>query len=91
MLKKFRFEIIYFKPNGKYYTCAFIEKEVSCLPTTDPEGTLNPYMQEIVDWLRQVRDEQIESLPNLLGKGWNGHIFVNCEEGYPCLIPCPTA
>ena len=75
----FKIKLTYFKPSGKYYAEGELEFAVSvCIGS---EGV--PYMQDIFDYVREVRETG--PLPGLSGK-WDGPILVDCDEGYPGLI-----
>lgn len=78
----FTFRVVYFKGSGKFYTETTMTREVR----TDGAGA--PYMPDVVAYLRGLRDCDGEgSLPGLSGTWAEGFILVDCEQGYPCLIP----
>lgn len=70
----FKFKIIYFKENGKYYTEALVEWEVRLIANS--EGYL-AYYHDAVAKLRGLRDNDgPEALPGLCGNGWKGPILI---------------
>lgn len=73
--KEFLVTIQYFKPSGKFYTSekAWIEAEYL--------NERSAYMIEIVTAIKTMKQ-----LPGLQSGSWDGPIYLNCEEGYPCLI-----
>jgi hypothetical protein len=79
MKREFLFTIWYFKPNGKFYTSADVHWSVRV------SGSDGPYMADAVARLRGLRDHE-SALPGLSG-GWDGPIVINCDTGFPCLIP----
>ena len=78
MRRVFEFEVQYFKPSGKFYATGRLSLEVAVV------GSAGPFMQEAVDHLSALRHRG--PMPGLTG-GWDGHILVDAEDGYPCLIP----
>lgn len=79
--KTFRFKVTYFKPSGKYYTDGHFDLEVdACGPTE------TPYMQQAVDHVKALRDGPPCAMPGLATQ-WRGYILIDCEHGFPCLIP----
>jgi hypothetical protein len=82
--KLFEFRVVYFKPSGKFYASDSFKYEVTCTST----GTA--YMQDVVDYLKELRDGPPGGMPGLSGQ-WRGHIYVDCEHGFPCLISTLTA
>lgn len=79
----FKFTVSYFKPSGKWYTTTDYDYNVRVIT-----GKVTiPYMADVVAHLRGLRDSQTGRLPGLQSGQWEGHILVDCEEGYPCLIP----
>lgn len=78
--KEYTFRIVYFKPNGKFYT------DTNYIYRCDSvKGA--PYMYDIVSHIRGLRDSQ-STLPGLAdGAVWDGHITIDHPDGFPCLIP----
>lgn len=82
MKRKFTFQVMYFKPSGKWYSTAEFDLEVTAL---EHSGTA--YMDDVVQHLKKMRDRTIEGpMPGLTGLWW-GPMVVNCEQGFPVLIP----
>ncbi len=81
--RQFSFTIWYFKPSGKFYSEGTME-----LATDNCGSDQHPtaYMQDAVDHICGLRDGKGNHMPGLSGR-WHGPILVNCEDGYPCLIP----
>ena len=49
-------------------------------------------MDDAVEILYDIGRGSIESsgllvLPGLAGRGWSGPIVINCEQGYPVMLP----
>ena len=89
MKKVFTFRVVYFKPSGKFYTEAEIDLEVQ---VTGPEGSPTvPYMQDAVDHITGIRDGRIPGPMPGLSTIWRGHVVIDCQEGFPCLIPSMLA
>lgn len=81
--RPFAITITYFKPSGKMYSTEEVTWEIgACEDSGSP--TLTPYMQDAVDRIKAAR--AAKTLPGLAG-GWEGPILVDCEEGFPVLIP----
>jgi hypothetical protein len=78
--KTFSFTAWYFKPSGKFYTSADFNLTVQSI---DTGGGEIPYMQDAVDYFKERRGP----FPGLQSGRWDGPIVVNCEDGFPCLIP----
>ena len=79
----FTFTIQYFKLSGKYYTETVLNMNVRAC--TGP-GPRTAFMHDAVEKLQSmVRNK--EQLPGLSSRGWEGHILIDCEDGFPCLIP----
>lgn len=77
--KEFTFRIVYFKPNGKYYTDTNYKYVIATV-----KGA--PYMYDIVSHIRECR--LTNKLPGLAdGAVWDGHITIDHPDGFPCLIP----
>lgn len=85
--EKFRIRVQYFKPSGKFYTAEYAEIEChNCVPAGQPRCC---YMDDAVEHIKKIMAEKRNgtNLPGLAGPTWEGHILLNCEEGFPVLIP----
>lgn len=83
---EFTIEVQYFKTSGKFYTS---ESYVGRYQNVSEDVTLRQcYMTEVCDDLRE-RNRQ-GKLPGLQSGKWDGFIYVDCEEGFPCLIIMET-
>ncbi len=83
--RKFKFTIWYFKPSGKYAYQGEVEWEVvDCGNEHEGVWYSVAYMQEAVDRLRYWDEGP---LPGISSCTWFGPVVINCEQGYPCLIP----
>lgn len=80
----FTFRIIYFKPSGKYYTETNISWEIRCTGGNVDKPNSGPNMYDVIAKIRGL-NQPGSALPGLTGD-WNGPIFIDCEEGFPCLI-----
>ncbi len=81
MRTKCFFRVVYFKPSGKFYVSDKFQLEVAmCGPKQEV-----PYMQDAVDYLVDLRTAG-QKMPGLSGI-WRGPVFVDHEDGFPCLIP----
>lgn len=77
-----KFKILYFKPNGKFYTDAEVSWKIQFC-----EGNTTIYMADACEKLRGLRDSGgPNALPGLCGEGWKGFIMIDSEDGFPCLI-----
>ena len=80
-------KLTYFKRGGKYVTeGVFSQVFNDCRLLLD--GSIQAYMPEICE---RVRVKSIfADLPGLnSGVFEEGHILVDCEQGYPCLLEAP--
>ncbi len=82
MKKPFKIAIQYFKESGKLYVSEEVTREFTAC---EPVGCC--YMNDVVDWIRECRASR--SLPGLQSGFWSGYIYVDCPDGYPCLILPP--
>jgi hypothetical protein len=83
----FHFKVTYFKPSGKYYTHGTFDLECTNCGT---EEHPTAYMITVVDHMKAMRDRRDAVMPGLTGC-WHGHILVECDQGFPCLIPSVEA
>jgi hypothetical protein len=88
----FDFTFTYFKPSGKFYSEG--KRRVSVKTSGQWGHPILPYMHDAVDYVREVQSGvmldaggKAVTLPGLIGSRWEGHVLVNCEEGFPVLIP----
>lgn len=80
-------KLTYFKKGGKYVTeGVFSQVFNDCRLLLD--GSIQAYMPEICE---RVRVKNILGLLPGLDSGFfeEGHILVECEQGYPCLLEAP--
>ena len=75
----FNFDVWYFKANGKFYANAKFDHECQ-ISSGD-----SCYMYDVVEHFEGLRKTK-RSMPGLSGH-WDGPIVINCEQGWPCLIP----
>ena len=80
----FEIEIWYFKASGKFGYEAKHTGRFRYVSHT--LGSRTVLMQYVVDWMVEMCRTRLAPLPGLSCKSWDGHIVVNCAEGYPCLI-----
>jgi hypothetical protein len=75
----FKIEVWYFKSSGKFYASGeFSEFLTDCSSGGPPIC----YMNGVVECLRKIKP-----LPGLCCNKWEGPVLVNCDKGYPVLLP----
>ena len=81
-VRKFTFDVWYFKPSGKFYASGKFNLETANCGTSEHPIA---YMHTAVDYLEELRASG-NPMPGLMGSWKNGCIVVNCEDGFPVLI-----